>query len=73
VPAAPVKPIPLPHRDEDGHKKYQDRDWATLRLGTFNLPKGPLQLTIEALSKPGGQVMDFKHVRLLLEHAEERP
>jgi len=64
VPAASIKPIPLAHRDKEGHDKYQSRDWATLRLGTLNLPRGAQRLTIEALSKPGAQVMDFKHVQL---------
>lgn len=64
VAAAPIKEIPLPHRDEAGKARYRNREWATLKLGTLNLDKGPLTLSLEAESKPGTQVMDFKHVRL---------
>jgi len=64
IPAAPAREIPLPHRDADGKTKYRDREWHTLKLGTFNLPKGPAQLTLEPLSMPETQVMDLKHVKI---------
>lgn len=70
VPAAPVEPIALPHRDREGHEKYQNRQWATLKLGSMNLPKGPVELSIETISKPGSAVMDFKHVRLELQEGQ---
>lgn len=66
VPAAPIKDIPLPHRDEAGKARYRNREWATLKLGTLNLKPGPARLTLEALSMPGSQVMDLKHVKLRL-------
>lgn len=66
VPAAPGREIPLPHRDEDGKTKYRNREWTTLKLGTLNLPKGPAKLTLEPLTMPGTQVMDLKHVSLML-------
>ncbi|OGV63097.1 MAG: hypothetical protein A2283_14990 [Lentisphaerae bacterium RIFOXYA12_FULL_48_11] len=66
VPAAEAKEIPLPHRDEAGKSKYRNRDWATLKLGTLKLPKGPAKLTLEALTIPGTQVMDLKHVEMNL-------
>jgi len=64
VPAAPAPEIPLPHRDAIGRERYRDREWATLELGTLKLPQGPARLTLEALSKPGATVIDFKHVKL---------
>jgi len=64
VPTAPAKEIPLPHRDAIGKERCRIRDWATLKLGTVRLPQGPARLTLEALSKPGSTVMDFKHVKL---------
>jgi arylsulfatase A len=64
VPAAPIRSIPLPHRDEVGKDRYLDRDWATLKLGALVLSKGPIKLTLEALHKPGAQVMEFKHLRI---------
>ena len=65
VEVAPIHDIPLPHRDEKGKARYRNREWATLKLGTLKLPQGPVKLTLEALSMPGAQVMDLKHVRLL--------
>jgi arylsulfatase A len=64
IPAAPVKPIPLPHRDEAGKARYRNREWATLQLGTLTLQKGQHKLTLEVLRKPGTSVMDLKHVAL---------
>lgn len=58
--------IPLPHRDEAGKERYQNRAWGTLKLGTLKLKQGPAKLTLEPLSKPGTQVMDLKHVQLTL-------
>jgi hypothetical protein len=65
VPAAAAKEIPLPHRDAIGKERYRIRDWAALKLGTLRLPQGSAKLTLEVLSKPGGAVMDLKHVKLL--------
>ncbi len=64
VAAAPIHDIPLPHRDEAGKERYRNREWATLKFGTFTLPQGAVRLTLEALSMPGTQVMDLKHVKL---------
>lgn len=64
VAAAPIKDIALPHRDEAGKTRYRNRVWSTLKLGTLDLDKGPKTLTIGAVTKPGAQVMDFKHLRL---------
>jgi arylsulfatase A-like enzyme/lysophospholipase L1-like esterase len=64
VPAAEAPEIPLPHRDELGLRKYRNRDWAELALGTLTLPQGAVRLALEPLAMPGGQVMDLKHVVL---------
>ena len=66
VPAAPAPEIPLPHRDEAGSARYRNREWSILKAGTLRLPKGPAKLTMEPLTMPGAQVMDFKHVKLKL-------
>ncbi len=55
---APV--IPLPHRDEVGRERCVNRQWGTLKLGRMMLPAGRNTLTIEAVSRPGGQVMELK-------------
>jgi len=66
VPTFEPRTIRLPHRDEDGHAKYVNRDWGELAVGKFTLGKGPAKLTIQSLTKPGSAVMDLKGV--VLEH-----
>lgn len=61
---APIRPISLAHRDAEGRNKYVSRNWSTLRFGQLSLETGPCRLTLEVLTLPGGQVMDFKHLRL---------
>ncbi|TDU80766.1 arylsulfatase A [Prosthecobacter fusiformis] len=61
---APAVDIPLPHRDEAGRLRYRNREWKSIQMGRVELPKGPVKLVLEAVSKPGVQVMDLKHVRL---------
>lgn len=58
-PAAAPK-IRLAHRDEDGHLKYVDREWGTLRAGVLKLEPGPNRVELRALTKTGSVVMDFK-------------
>jgi hypothetical protein len=41
-------------------------EWATLRLGVLPLQQGRQKLTIQALTKPGSQVMELKQVTLKL-------
>lgn len=43
---------------------FIDGEWSILKAGTLWLPKGPARLTMEPLTMPGSQVMDFKHVKL---------
>jgi arylsulfatase A-like enzyme len=64
IPSSPGPEIPLPHRDADGKNRYRDRTWGTARIGTLNLKAGQARITLEALSMPGAQVMDLKHLKL---------
>jgi len=64
VPAAAAAEVPLPHRDPK--PRYRNREWATMNVGTLRLPAGPQKLTLEPLTMPGTQVMDFKHIKLTL-------
>jgi arylsulfatase A-like enzyme len=61
VPFAPIIPVPL----QDRAPGYKSRIWTILEAGEMELTKGKQQLTIEAVSIPGSQVMDFKHVSLV--------
>ena len=64
-PGGPVRIIPLPHREQKGKGNvYENREWSLFRLSTVKLPKGQTRLTIEAVSNPGGVVMDLKGVAL---------
>lgn len=64
VAPAPAPVIPLSHRDTDGHSKYVDRQWGTLRAGTLKLDAGQTLIEIKAAAKTGGAVMDLKAVVL---------
>ncbi|MCX6897539.1 MAG: arylsulfatase [Verrucomicrobia bacterium] len=66
IPGGPVKVIPLPNRVPQNKSKnvYENREWSLLKLGQMNLTKGPARLMIEAVSNPGGVVMDLKGVVL---------
>jgi arylsulfatase A len=64
LPAAEAPRIRLPHRDEEGHQRYVNRAWGSLPLGRVRFAAGPCRLTIEAASKAGEQVMDFKEIVL---------
>jgi arylsulfatase A len=63
VPAAEAGEIRLPHRD-GGKRHYVNRRWGTLPMGTLSLMPGRQQLTISAISMPGGQVLELKGVVL---------
>ncbi|MBI1900012.1 MAG: sulfatase-like hydrolase/transferase [Planctomycetia bacterium] len=64
VTAAEAPAIARAHREAEGHKRYVNREWGTLKTGRLRLAAGPDRLTIEALSMPGKQVMDFKEIVL---------
>jgi arylsulfatase A-like enzyme len=63
VVAAPAEPIALPHRD-GGSDTYVNRNWGKLNLGRLPLSRGPLTLTLQALSAPGKEILELKHVQL---------
>lgn len=64
VPAAPIAPVELPHRDERGRVRYQNRTWAHLAVGSITLSRGKESLKLRVLAQAGKQVMDFKQMRL---------
>jgi arylsulfatase A-like enzyme len=66
IPPAPAPEIPLPNRDEAGMTTYRNREWGTLKAGALKLPSGPAKITLEPLTMPGAQVMEFKHLKLSL-------
>lgn len=57
-----IQPIPLPHRHPGPY--YRSLVWAKLPAGTVRLTKGRTRLEVRALTKPGGTVMELKHVAL---------
>ena len=75
IPAAPAPEIPLPHRDEAGKTRYRNREWATLKVGTLKLPKGPAKLTLEPLTMPGnaGDGSQTREVAPEIPHHETHP
>ncbi|MBI5757733.1 MAG: arylsulfatase [Planctomycetales bacterium] len=65
VPGTEIVTTPLPHRD-GGSNNYVNRAWATLPIGNVRLSQGQTKLTLHAIDKPGGQVLDFKGLTLRL-------
>jgi hypothetical protein len=63
VPPAAGERLPLAHRDGPSDN-YVDRVWGALPVGRIKLAAGEQTLTLQALSKPGAQVMDVKYVEL---------
>ncbi len=57
-------PEPLPSPDRVPRKEVYEKEWAPLKLGRMQLPKGKTQLRVKALSKPGEMVMDLKAVKV---------
>ena len=57
-------PEPVPSPDRVPRKEVYEKVWQPLTLGTLDLPKGRTRLSVKALSKPGGIVMDLKAVRV---------
>jgi hypothetical protein len=64
VPVAEAPVVPLPHRDQTGREKYVNRQWGSLPLGRLALPVGRNTITIQALTRPGQQVLELKEVVL---------
>ena len=63
VPGTAVREIALPHRGK-ASVTFRSMEWFKLPVGTLKLQQGRSRLEIEALSKPGEQVMDFKSLVL---------
>ena len=63
VPGTAVREIALPHRGKAA-VTFRNMEWFKLPVGTLKLQQGRSRLEIEALSKPGEQVMDFKSLVL---------
>lgn len=63
VPAAPAPRVPLPHRGSP-NDNYVNRTWGTLSLGRIRLSAGAQTLTLAALTKPGAQILELKHLEL---------
>jgi len=50
--------------DRAPRTEVYEMEWATLVAGKLSLPQGETKLTVRALTKPGGAVMDLKAVTL---------
>jgi hypothetical protein len=56
--------ISLPHRDAQRRELFVTRSWGSLRLSPLNLSPGRQRLTLEAVSRSGAAVMEFKSLAL---------
>ena len=54
----------IPSPDRIPRKEVYEKVWKPLELGTIALHEGRYQLKVKAVTKPGGQVMELKAVRL---------
>lgn len=59
VPGTEVREISLPHRGQ-AFRTFTNMEWFTLRVGVLKLKQGRHRLNLQAIHKPGDQVMDFK-------------
>ena len=57
-------PAHIPSPDRVKRKEVYEKVWATLEMGTLDLPAGVTKLTASAAMIPGSQVMELKGVRL---------
>lgn len=62
VTATPLRQVPSP--DRVPRDEVLEMEWATVRIGSLKLRRGPVTLTVEALTRPGAQVMELKGVVL---------
>jgi len=62
VPGAAIREVPSP--DRVPRKEVYEREWASLPLGSVELPSGRVRLTLEAFENARGRVMDLMAVRL---------
>ena len=63
VKSTAIKQVPSPDRVPRG--EVYEMEWATLDVGALRLETGPTTLTLQALTKPGEQVMELKAVRIV--------
>ena len=54
----------VPSPDRVKRREGYEKTWAPLVLGSVDLTRGKTELRIEALSKPGGRIMQLKSVQL---------
>ena len=59
-----AKPLRLPHRDEDGHAKYQSCIWPRVAAGRLKLAVGTATLKIESADSTTSPLLDFKGIEL---------
>ena len=59
-----VENILLPHRGEEEHGKYVNRNWTTMTPESIELKKSRQQLRIFATTKPGNRMIDLKSITL---------
>lgn len=60
--ATPMQPVPT--REVVPRTEAPVMQWATLEMGELVLPKGPVDLAVRALRKPGRTLMELKEVVL---------
>ncbi len=60
--ATPMRRVPSPDRVE--RDEVHEFEWGTLKAGPLRLPQGPVTLTVQALTKPGAEVMQLKSLLL---------
>ena len=60
--ATPIVQVPSP--DRVPREEVYEMEWHELPAGKLTLPKGKTTLTVEALTKPGAEVMQLKSVYL---------
>ena len=60
--ATPIVLVPSP--DRVPREEVYEMEWHTLPAGKLTLPKGRTTLTVEALTKPGNEVIQLKAVNL---------
>ena len=54
----------VPSRDRVAREEVYEMEWHELPVGKVTLEKGDALFTVDALTKPGDEVMQLKAVRL---------
>jgi arylsulfatase A-like enzyme len=63
--AKPHDAPPLPSPDRVPRNEVYEKEWGVLNLGDLALEPGKTRLTVQAIEKAAGDVMDLKAVRLV--------